>query len=261
MDIPNQLLSAVLTNPAEVTPRLAVAEWLDEYGNENDRAWAEFIRLQLTPKEGDDVPHRERELRKKLNPRLMNDLGIGRNPIYNGGFIEGLTLSIDEFLAQISTLVCRIPLRSVRLYQTYGSTARLADVFQSPYLGQLCELVIRNGNLDLESLRCLTECPFLSNLNSLTLQYAKLGPAGAKLLAGSPVLKKLNRLHLLTTGLGDEGIACLASSEILAPVEDLSILGNRITASGIETFTDSLSSRRLRSLNLWGNMIGAALLR
>ena len=256
MDIPDRLLDPVLTNPVEDTPRLAVAAWLDEHGNESDRKWAEFIRLQLAPKEGDDPPCRERELRKQLNPRLMNGLSVGRDPIYHGGFIEGLTLSTDEFLAHIPTLVRRIPLRRLRLFQAYGSTTRLADVFQSPYLAQLCELYIRNGNLDLEALRQLTQCPFLSNLGSLTLQYADLGQAGARLLAESPVLKNLGMLHLLTTGIGDEGIACIAASEILAPVEDLSILGNRITGTGIKVFADSLSSRRLLSLNLWGNRIG-----
>ncbi|MBY0456405.1 MAG: TIGR02996 domain-containing protein, partial [Gemmataceae bacterium] len=40
------LLAAIRANPDEDTPRLAFADWLDEHGDEADRARAEFIRVQ-----------------------------------------------------------------------------------------------------------------------------------------------------------------------------------------------------------------------
>jgi uncharacterized protein (TIGR02996 family) len=41
------LLRAVCENPEDDTPRLVFADWLQENGNESDRARAEFIRLQV----------------------------------------------------------------------------------------------------------------------------------------------------------------------------------------------------------------------
>lgn len=41
------LLAAVLDSPAEDAPRLVYADWLEEYGGEEDRRRAEFIRCQV----------------------------------------------------------------------------------------------------------------------------------------------------------------------------------------------------------------------
>ena len=40
------LMRAVCDNPDDDTPRLIFADWLDENGDETDRVWAQFIRLQ-----------------------------------------------------------------------------------------------------------------------------------------------------------------------------------------------------------------------
>ena len=40
------LIRAVCAHPDEDTPRLAFADWLDEYGDEGDRVRARFIRVQ-----------------------------------------------------------------------------------------------------------------------------------------------------------------------------------------------------------------------
>src|SRR4051812_46347642 len=47
MDDRRALMAAILANPDEDTPRLALADWLDEHGDKHDRARAEFIRLQI----------------------------------------------------------------------------------------------------------------------------------------------------------------------------------------------------------------------
>ena len=41
------LLAAILAEPDEDTPRLAYADWLDEYGGEAEHVRAEFIRTQI----------------------------------------------------------------------------------------------------------------------------------------------------------------------------------------------------------------------
>lgn len=47
MDDRRALMAAIVANPDEDTPRLALADWLDEHGDKHDRARAEFIRLQI----------------------------------------------------------------------------------------------------------------------------------------------------------------------------------------------------------------------
>lgn len=47
MDDRRALTAAIAANPDEDTPRLALADWLDEHGTAADRARATFIRLQV----------------------------------------------------------------------------------------------------------------------------------------------------------------------------------------------------------------------
>lgn len=72
------LLRAVCENPDEDTPRLAFADWLQEYGNESERARAEFIRLQvhmaqLKGHEEDDWPYWQRLCQCEQELRLAHD--------------------------------------------------------------------------------------------------------------------------------------------------------------------------------------------
>src|SRR5262245_546389 len=47
MDDRRALMAACIANPDEDTPRLALADWLQEHGDNHDQARAEFIRLQI----------------------------------------------------------------------------------------------------------------------------------------------------------------------------------------------------------------------
>src|SRR5262245_21141784 len=139
---PAPLLAAICDNPDDIVARLAYADWLDEHedgGGANDRA--ELIRVQLALAEMDpDDPNtrpsvvRERELRRRLNPRLKAEANAGRDAVYHGGFIEGLTLTIEEFLSKAPTLFTRIPLRRVRFCRSHRDENRFADLLASPYL-------------------------------------------------------------------------------------------------------------------------------
>ena len=58
------LFAAILAQPDEDTPRLALADWFDEHGDTSDRRRAELIRAQcelsrLERDEGQVVPLRE----------------------------------------------------------------------------------------------------------------------------------------------------------------------------------------------------------
>jgi uncharacterized protein (TIGR02996 family) len=78
------LLLAIAANPAEDTPRLVYADWLDEYGDgEVARARAEFIRTQialLAYRASVLLTKHETQFRR---PMCVACLGSGRRPMEN----------------------------------------------------------------------------------------------------------------------------------------------------------------------------------
>ena len=81
MDDRRALMAAILANPDEDTPRLVLADWLDEHGDKHDQARAEFIRLQIEerpPRRGsqrDELVQKTTELVKKHRKKWLAPLG------------------------------------------------------------------------------------------------------------------------------------------------------------------------------------------
>lgn len=100
------LFRAVLSNPADDTPRLVLADWLDEFGSARDRARAELIRLQCevldasTPR-----PRVEAILRKWAAGWLppagraaaRNGIGVAMNSVAVGVSPIGLRPTVYSF--------------------------------------------------------------------------------------------------------------------------------------------------------------------
>ncbi len=66
------LFQALLANPNDDGPRLAYADWLEEHGGPEDRARAEFIRLQVQLArlpEGDSVREQLAQRESELHDR------------------------------------------------------------------------------------------------------------------------------------------------------------------------------------------------
>jgi uncharacterized protein (TIGR02996 family) len=81
-------------HPDDDTPRLVLADWLDEHGDEADRARAEHVRgrCRLAPLRWADPRYQQlrEELREQEGPYATLWLG----PVYQGGvrwsFVRGL---------------------------------------------------------------------------------------------------------------------------------------------------------------------------
>lgn len=50
------LLKAVHADPVNPLPKLVFADWLDDHGDDGDRLWAEFIRLDHAIRESPTNP-------------------------------------------------------------------------------------------------------------------------------------------------------------------------------------------------------------
>src|SRR3954453_14976730 len=76
------LLESAKDQPDEVAPRLVLADWLEEFGDESDRARAEFVRLHCawSPLPAHDDPA-ALELRLRgtalLRPGAYGDAWLG----------------------------------------------------------------------------------------------------------------------------------------------------------------------------------------
>src|SRR4051794_40793063 len=110
------LLLAVCDAPDDDAPRLVFADWLEENGDENDRDWAEYIRLECEEARlADGDPRREAvsdrsrylwNFRSHLGKGWDSLLprGVRRRGLYERGFPESVACSALTFLRQAKRL-------------------------------------------------------------------------------------------------------------------------------------------------------------
>src|SRR5207248_3386174 len=98
-----------VSNPDEDTPRLVLADWLEEFGDEHDRARAEFIRVQCQreslpwdhPKQK-ELGRAERRLRRDHVRHWLGPLFpyAGRQAFFERGLLDDWAPFATEFLKQ-----------------------------------------------------------------------------------------------------------------------------------------------------------------
>ena len=97
------LLHAIRLAPAEDTPRLVYADWLDEHGDENDRASAEQIRVQVEfAAERIELPWR--------HPTIEGLTGF-----VSRGFVAEIELTMQLYLDNAKELFGEHPITVVHL--------------------------------------------------------------------------------------------------------------------------------------------------
>ena len=220
------ILAAVKESPADPTPRLILADWLEEHGDETDRARAEFIRLDF----GRANDLRRRELWQHYRAAWLGPFDRSRMHCTFGGLWR-LWLDAATFfellaagLAESETWAWVVGLQLSRL-----APADLARLTAGPLLRGLAFLDLSNNVLGDEGVRLLAECPHLASLTQLRLDHDNIGDEGAERLADSPHLGRLT---------------------------DLSLCGNRIRSAGAWDLALSASLARLERLNLQQNPVG-----
>lgn len=97
------LLHAICLEPYEDTPRLAYADWLDEYGDEDDKANAEQIRVQI------ENPDARIELPWK-HPAIPGITGS-----VSRGFVAEIELRMQQYLDNAKELFLSHPITIVHI--------------------------------------------------------------------------------------------------------------------------------------------------
>ncbi|MBA4063142.1 MAG: hypothetical protein C0501_05410 [Isosphaera sp.] len=239
------LLAAIAAAPAEDTPRLVYADWLDEH----DRPIrAEFVRLQVDIARKQDALtraeldrhvalfERQQELLDHHRDELLGPLAALPAEVeveFDRGFVSRVELPVDAFLVHAGSLATATPLPAVGVHSV---TARLTDFVASPYL------------------HCVRR------LRAWSAAFAAfpgvLWPAAEGFAAAAARLSALEVLDLEGCGLNNLAATDLPRPVSLPGLADLDLSNNEITDAGVVYLLDSPLPRQLKRLILGGNPIG-----
>lgn len=217
-------LRDIKANPDDPTPRLVLADWLEEHGDAVRAARGEFLRLQSLA-EPSDSPKCEVELLRRFETAWLGPLRpLAISWSWRRGLLH-LEIPARVLLDDSAALV-----RTEAFAWVEGVTFR---------------------NLTTESVKRLADSSWLGWLNTLDLGYNFIRDAGVAALAASPNLGNLRTLWLRRNAIGDRGAAALAASATrMAKLETLSLVANRIGDPGARALAGSPLLAQLRLLNI-----------
>jgi uncharacterized protein (TIGR02996 family) len=224
-------LRDIKANPHDDTPRLILADWLEEHGDAVRAARGEFLRLQCLPAEAANG-QRQAELLH----------------CYERAWLGPLAPLAHSHSWQRGLLHLEIPASAL----LDGS----GELVQSETFGWVESVTFRN--LEVQSVSHLADSPWLAWLNLLDLSFNFIGDEGAAILAASPNLTNLRHLWLRRNNIGDKGATALAAAEGPTKLETLSLIDNQIDNAGARALAASPLLAHLTLLNLEGNRLSRA---
>ena len=256
------LLDAVKDHPDEDTPRLVLADWLDEQGDPLDAARAAFIRRHVAQcrDRGAEafiastapawVPlwqrwlgpfdrldgHFERGLpvlSGDLSPLLKFDPTLLTSETF--AFVQHVSAPLAEQLAALPEFRCVPGLSVGRASPQFFRSANLTGLRRLDLHGPASAAV-----------RALAKNPALARLRTLNLRGNRLadGPVGA--LAAARHLARLEVLDLAENNVGESGAEALAASPTFTNLRKLDLRNNpRLTDRGKQLLRDKFGARVL----------------
>jgi len=281
----HNLLLAARDNPEDAAARLVLADWLEEHGDEADRARAELIRLQSVL-EGEGGT---RELYDRQEKLIASYRGVWLGPLqehfeycrFSRGlvsvqvkpavlarleehpltrseawqWVEGIEFSTARMMPLAAG--CSLLAHVSTLHMPFAAkAAELADVVHSPHLRRLRALYLRNARLDDESAAILAAAPSLAGLLVLGLSHNRIGDPGLAALGNAPHLNNLVALNLEKNRFGNQGftprgVAALFHGTGLPRVASLNLRSNRVGDEGAEAVASGPLTTHLTELNLF----------
>jgi uncharacterized protein (TIGR02996 family) len=227
------LLRAIAAHPAEDTPRLMYADYLDELGGDSRTARAEFIRLHIhTSNLPYDAPEREAAI-TRLDHLLCEWDTLWQKEMPPGfRQLSGYSRGFPYRAAAIATAIREANddprLHGIRVLELEVDTVDLHTVFREPLFGRIAELTVRGHYLSWSGCRGLAESRF-PLLESLSLARQRVGNLGVRFLCESWGLNKLRALDLSENDITDEGAQLLLDSHLVMRLHRLNLWGNRIS--------------------------------
>lgn len=262
MDDESAFLAAIAAHPAEDTPRLAYADWLDEH----DRPIrAEFIRVQCAVKQLEERPAEEQrphihlfkrqahllEQRRELLGPLGGDLGYF-DVVFDRGFVAKLTLDVRVFINHAPAVAALVPRPIVRVT---NAGAALDELLTRPELTAVSILSVASTEHDAFELGegaavSLALCPHLGRVEVLELEGCGIADFGLNFLAQAKTLPALIELDLSGNEITDEGVRSLVNSPLWPRLERLVLGGNPLSDVSAELLVEAAGFSKLQYLNL-----------
>jgi uncharacterized protein (TIGR02996 family) len=258
------LLIETRLHPDDDVPRLVLADWLDENGDEADRARAELIRVQC------QLPRTRGALRADLEWRertlWWDNVETWLGPIYEAStgfqFRRGLA-TIDLHGGRLADEDCEELFAAPgwawvdRLNLDHPRPRLLASLLRSPALARLRSLHLEGGTFGQDD-PGLAECDSFTLLQELSIRGANLDDSAAGMLAACPSLIALTTLDLAFNRLDSAALRSLSETEALTSLTALELAGNPLLGDYVDetglgdvrAFLGSSLAARLRRLGL-----------
>jgi uncharacterized protein (TIGR02996 family) len=278
------LLQAILDNPEDDLPRLALADWLEENGGTEQLARADLIRTEIelerllasSPERytleagaretlrqvsgvfrmggrlSTALEARDTELIRRYGPHWAG--ACARSPFHHGfrrGFVDEIRTTGVNFIRHADRVFAETPISALRLDGGLKNELN-REFWQSSFLRQLRYLNCCCVALRPHGARDLANCP-LERLRELSLWATGIGSQGMEFLAGSTALSLLVRLDLGSAHIGPEGASTLARSPVFGQLRWLRLWNNRVGDRGVEALAGSPHLGNLTELNLGQN--------
>jgi uncharacterized protein (TIGR02996 family) len=220
-------LQAIKDEPEDDTPRLVLADWLEERGDPR----SELLRVQVeVARLPPDAPQiRMLAPREQQLLRQHADTWLGPLARFVSGWKPERGLW-RVFLTPRSLLRPELGTDEARESLAWVDSVRL---FPWPA-----------GSSEASVLAALAGSPRLADLNRLSLGAAGIGDAGLQVLAASPHLNRLTHLNLRHNDIGDAGVQALAEAA-LPSLRLLEMGDNSFTSMGREMLQRRFGDRVL----------------
>ena len=239
----NALMAAIAANPDEDTPRLALADWLEEHGNKAEQARAEFIRLQIrtetaSGKAREKLAAAEEKLESKhrkawlkpladISPAMLPDDYVE----FRRGLLRYTFLKTEDFLRKAAQRSLPGALAALGVEQLcfYSPTKRTEDFANSSALRFVSQ--IQYPGADDAMLTALGASLTSSHLSGFEFGQVALTDKGLKAFAADTLTTNLRRLAISTEGsltskkakFTAAGVAVLLNSDRLPRLEHLDL--------------------------------------
>ena len=249
------LLDAIKDRPDDDTPRLVLADWLDEQDNELDAERAKNIRKDIARARGAAPPAANMVFRVQaaLFQRCLGPLAA--LPI-SGHFERGLpVLLIDGprlLKPDVPALLATEAFAFVQFVQlTNTGGPRMEAMAAMPEFRSVPGLSVHPFTpLGTGSAAKFFSSPNLTGLRQIDFRSVQPGAVGVQALAANPALSRLRKLALAHNKLVDKAVVALAVGKHLSGLEVLDLSDNNISDAGAEALAASAAFPNLRVLGL-----------
>jgi uncharacterized protein (TIGR02996 family) len=246
-------LRDILAHPDDDAPRLIFADWLEEQGDPNSVARAEFIRVQcalaggqLPEQQRVELVRREQQILDEWDEEWVRPIGrLVKNWEFHRGFINEVTMFQNKFFAHAARLFRRAPIQGLSLrvrthpqsHSSIDPPLNIAALADSKYLRRLSYLSLSENQLESRHVQALVVSEHLTSLTELDLSFNRIGDGGVRALARSPLLGRLERLNLYGNDIGAGGLRALAQA-----LEKLDRSPNGLRLKRLDLFLHDLST-------------------